>query len=303
MKSYSIIARQLGTVFASASRHKTNQQTLQDFYISDEKAKHIREVNNVPSETPIPMEITGRLAEDWFGHLDKMAGNPNNRGLCIELERLFKRSSLSYFPLFFTLFHEMEKVISSRRSKMVVFKEFLINRYEIKTEEAFEEFVDLVVKEMCYRMVASNHYGKITEDKMNFIGVPVEDVNGLKEFFYNVDIEELNKKVPVYFDKGYTGTTEEFIQLPEEELRKYRLGTCFGLVLTSTFGSDEIIAGKFKPNKKCLSYQSLKDYYDEEIRPNKVKLYKPKYFAKLIPVFETKEGKKVLKMLLFKLVV
>lgn len=303
MKSYSIIARQLGTVFASASRHKTNQQTLQDFYISDEKAKHIREVNNVPSETPIPMEITGRLAEDWFGHLDKMAENPNNRGLCIELERLFKRSSLSYFPLFFTLFHEMEKVISSRRSKMVVFKEFLINRYEIKTEEVFEEFVDLVVKEMCYRMVASNHYGKITEDKMNFIGVPVEDVNGLKEFFYNVDIEELNKKVPVYFDKGYTGTTEEFIQLPEEELRKHRLGTCFGLVLTSTFGSDEFIAGKFKPNKKCLSYQSLKDYYDEEIRPNKVKLYKPKYFAKLIPVFETEEDKKVLKMMVFKLVV
>ena len=249
------------------------------------------------------MEITGRLAEDWFDHLDKMAKNSDNRDLCIELERLFKRSSLSYFPLFFTLFHEMEKVISSRRSKMAIFKEFLINRYEIKTEEEFEKFVDLVVKEMCYRLVASNHYAKITEDKMNFIGVPVEDVNGLKEFFYNVDIEELNKKVPVYFDKGYTGTTDEFIQLPEEELIKHRLGTCFGLVLTSTFGSEEFIAGNFKPNEKCLSYQFLKDYYDEEIRPNKVKLYKPKYFAKLIPVFETKEDKKVLKMMVFKLVV
>lgn len=303
MKSYSIIARRLGSVFASASRHKTNQQTLQDFYISDEKAKKIREANNVPSDTPIPMEITGRLAEDWFDHLDKMAKNSDNRDLCIELERLFKRSSLSYFPLFFTLFHEMEKVISSRRSKMAIFKEFLISRYEIKTEEEFEKFVDLVVKEMCYRLVASNHYAKITEDKMNFIGVPVEDVNGLKEFFYNVDIEELDKKVPVYLDKEYTGTMEEFIQLPEEELRKHRLGTCFGLVLTSTFGSAEFIAGKFKPNKKCLSYQFLKDYYDEEIRPNKVKLYKPKYFAKLIPVFETKEDKKVLKMMVFKLVV
>lgn len=303
MKSYTIIARQLGSVFASASRHKTNQQTLQDFYISDEKAKKIREANNVPSDTPIPMEITGRLAEDWFDHLDKMTKNSDNRDLCIELERLFKRSSLSYFPLFFTLFHEMEKVISSRRSKMAIFKEFLISRYEIKTEEEFEKFVDFVVKEMCYQLVASNHYAKITEDKMNFIGVPVEDVNGLKEFFYNVDIEELDKKVPVYLDKEYTGTMDEFIQLPEEELRKHRLGTCFGLVLTSTFGSEDFIAGKFKPNKKCLSYQFLKDYYDEEIRPNKVKLYKPKYFAKLIPVFETKEDKKVLKMMVFKLVV
>lgn len=303
MKSYSIIARRLGSVFASVSGHKTNQKTLQYFYISDEKAKHIREVNNVPSDTPIPMEITSKLAEDWFEHLNKMAENPDNRGLCIELEILFKRSSLSYFPLFFTLFHEMEKVISSRRSKMVIFKEFLISRYEIKTEEEFKEFVDLVVKEMCYRMVSDNHYSKIIKDKMNFIGLPVEDVNGLKEFFYNVDIEELNKKVPVYFDKGYTGTTEEFIQLPEEELIKHRLGTCFGLVLTSTFGSEEFIAGNFKPNEKCLSYQFLKDYYDEEIRPNKVKLYKPKYFAKLIPVFETEEGKKVLKMLVFKLVV
>lgn len=303
MKSYSIIARQLGTVFASASRHKTNQQTLQDFYISDEKAKRMRKVNNIPSDAPIPVEITGKLAEDWFGHLDKMTENPNNRGLCIELERLFKRSSLSYFPLFFTLFREMGKVISSRRSKMVVFKEFLISRYEIETEEAFEEFVDLVVKEMCYRMVSSNHYSKIVKDKMGFVGVPVDDVNGLKEFFYNADIEELNRKVPVYLDKGYMGTTDDFIQLPEEELRKHRLGTCFGLVLTSTFGSDEFIAGKFKPNEKCPSYQFLKEYYDEEIRPNKVKLYRPKNFAKLIPVFETEEDKKVLKMLVFKLVV
>lgn len=109
MKSYSIIARRLGSVFASASIHKTNQQTLQDFYISDEKAKKIREANNVPSDTPIPMVITSRLAEDWFEHLNKMAENPDNRSLCIELEILFKRSSLSYFPLFFTLFHEMEK--------------------------------------------------------------------------------------------------------------------------------------------------------------------------------------------------
>lgn len=85
MKSYSIIARRLGSVFASASGYKTNQKTLQYFYISDEKAKHIREVNNVPSDTPIPMEITSKLAEDWFEHLNKMAENPDNRGLCIEL--------------------------------------------------------------------------------------------------------------------------------------------------------------------------------------------------------------------------
>ena len=285
MKSYNVIIRQLGSVFASASRHKTIQQTLSDFY------------------TYAPAEITGRLATDWFEHLDKMSKDPNNLIRCIELKRLLKKSSLSYFPLFFTLFHEMNEVVPSRRYKMEIFKEFLISRYEIKTEEEFEKFVDFVVKEMCYRLVASNHYAKITEDKMNFIGVPVEDVNGLKEFFYNVDIEELDKKVPVYLDKEYTGTMDEFIQLPEEELRKHRLGTCFGLVLTSTFGSEEFIAGKFKPNKKCLSYQFLKDYYDEEIRPNKVKLYKPKYFAKLIPVFETKEDKKVLKMMVFKLVV
>lgn len=302
MKSYSVIAKQLGSVFASASTDKTIQQTLNDFYISDEKAKRIREANNAPSDAPVPMEITGKLAADWFGHLDEMSKNPDNRVRCIELSRLLMKSSLSYFPLFFTLFHEMNKVVSTTRYKMEIFKEFLISRYEIETQEEFDEFVDLVVKEMCYLMVTRNHYRKFIKDKMNFTGIPVEDSNGFKEFFYNSSVEELDKKVPVYYDKGYLGTTEEFIQLPNEELKKHRLGTCFGFVLNTTFGNTEFIAGKFKPNEKCLSYQFLKEYSDEEIKSNKTMFYKPKHYAKLIPVFETVDGKKVLKMLVFKTV-
>lgn len=142
----------------------------------------------------------------------------------------------------------------------------------------------------------------ILKDKMNFTGIPVEDSNGFKEFFYNSSVEELDKRVPVYYDKGYLGTTEEFIQLPDDELKKHRLGTCFGFVLNTTFGSTEFIAGKFKPNEKCLSYQFLKEYSDEEIKSNKTMFYKPKHYAKLIPVFETVDGKKVLKMLVFKTV-
>lgn len=284
MKSYNVIIRQLGSVFASASRHKTIQQTLSDFY------------------TYAPAEITGRLATDWFEHLDKMSKDPNNLIRCIELKRLLKKSSLSYFPLFFTLFHEMNEVVPSRRYKMEIFKEFLISRYEIKTQEEFDEFVDLVVKEMCYRMVSDNHFSKIIKDKMNFTGIPVEESDEFKEFFYNSEVEELDKKVPVYYNKGYLGTTEEFIQLPDEELKKHRLGTCFGFVLATTFGSNEFIASKFKPNEKCLSYQFLKEYYDDEIKPNKSALHKPKHYAKLIPVFETVDGKKVLKMLVFKTV-
>lgn len=285
MKSYNVIIRQLGSVFASASRHNTIQQTLSDFY------------------TYAPAEITGRLATDWFEHLDKMSKDPNNLIRCIELKRLLKKSSLSYFPLFFTLFHEMNEVVPSRRYKMEIFKEFLISRYEIKTQEEFDEFVDLVVKEMCYRMVSDNHFSKIIKDKMNFTGIPVEESDEFKEFFYNSEVEELDKKVLVYYNKGYLGTTEEFIQLPDEELKKHRLGTCFGFVLATTFGSNEFIASKFKPNEKCLSYQFLKEYYDEEIKPNKSALHKPKHYAKLIPVFETVDGKKVLKMLVFKTVI
>ena len=300
MKSYIVIARQLGSVLASASKHKTIQQTLNDFYISDKKAKEIRKANNAPSDTPIPMEITGRLAADWFEYLDKMSKNIDNRIRCIELTRLLKKSSLSYFPLFFVQFHEMKKVVSTLRYKMEIFKEFLISRYEIETQEEFDEFVDLVVKEMCCRMVMDNHYSKIVKDKMNFTGIPVEDSNSFKEFFYNSDVEELDKRVPVYYDKGYLGTTEEFIQLPDEELKKHRLGTCFGFVLNTTFGNTEFIAGKFKPNEKCLSYQFLKEYRDEKFEHNKTMFYKPKHYAKLIPVFETVDSKEVLKMLVFK---
>lgn len=112
----------------------------------------------------------------------------------------------------------------------------------------------------------------------------------------------MDKKVPVYYDKGYLGTTEEFIQLPDEELKKHRLGTCFGFVLNTTFGNIEFIAGKFKPNEKCLSYQFLKEYRDEKLKHNKAMFYKPKHYAKLIPVFETIGNKKVLKMLVFKTV-
>lgn len=282
MKSYSVIAKQLGSVFASASKHKTIQQTLNDFY------------------TSAPAEITGRLAADWFEHLDKMSENKDNRIQCIELTRLLKRSSLSYFPLFFVQFHEMKKVVSTLRYKMEIFKEFLISRYEIETQEEFNEFVDLVVKEMCCRLVMDNHYSKIVKDKMNFTGIPVEELDEFKEFFYNSNVEELDKKVPVYYDKGYLGTTEEFIQLPNEELKKHRLGTCFGFVLNTTFGNTEFIAGKFKPNEKCLSYQFLKEYRDEKLKHNKTMFYKPKNYAKLIPVFETIDNKKVLKMLVFK---
>lgn len=284
MKSYSVIARQLGSVFASASKHKTIQQTLNDFY------------------TSAPAEITGRLATDWFEHLDKMSKNADNRIRCIELTRLLKKSSLSYFPLFFVQFHEMKKVVSTLRYKMEIFKEFLISRYEIETQEEFDEFVDLVVKEMCCRLVMDNHYSKIVKDKMNFTGIPVEESDGFKEFFYNSDVEELDKKVPVYYDKGYLDTTEEFIQLPDEELKKHRLGTCFGFVLNTTFGNTEFIAGKFKPNEKYLSYQFLKEYRDEKLKHNKTMFYKLKHYAKLIPVFETIDNKKVLKMLVFKTV-
>lgn len=284
MKSYSVIAKKLGSVLASISSDKIIQKTLNDFYIS------------------APLEITGRLAADWFEHLDKMSENPDNLIRCIELSRLLKKSSISYFPLFFTQFHEMNKVISTTRYKMEIFKEFLISRYEIETQEEFDMFVDLVVKEMCYLMVARNHYRKITEDRTHFIGIPVENTDGFEEFFYNSDVDELDRNVPVYYDKGYLGTIEEFIQLPDEELKKHKLGTCYGFVLTTTFGSDEFIASKFKPNWKCLSYQHLKDYYDEDIKPSKSMRYKPKHYAKLIPVFETVDRDKFLKMLVFKTV-
>ena len=149
-------------------------------------------------------------------------------------------------------------------------------------------------------MVSDNHFSKIIKDKMNFTGIPVEESDEFKEFFYNSEVEELDKKVPVYYNKGYLGTTEEFIQLPDEELKKHRLGTCFGFVLNTTFGNNEFIAGKFKPNEKCLSYQFLKEYRDEKLKHNKTMFYKPEHYAKLIPVFETVDSKEVLKMLVFK---
>lgn len=297
---FAITLKRLSIALSTITLDKEIWQTLQDYY---ELADYNRKMNNLTFDDEFPLEITSRVAVSWFRHLDEMAKDPSKQTLCKEIERFLKRTTISYIPLFFSSYHELKKMRSDRRAKMLVFQEFLMSYYNIKTEEAFNSFVDDVVKATYQQMVTDAYFIKKRKNKVNYSGLPVEDVDNFKTFFYNSDIGELNKSVPVYFDKEYLGDTEEFVKLPRCELMNYKIGTCHGFSIVESFDGSEVIISKFKPREKCTTFTSLREFHESEVKTNRFKLAKNQYLAKLVPIFETIEGKKVLKMMVFKITV
>lgn len=158
----------------------------------------------------------------------------------------------------------------------------------------------------------SLHSSKGIGDRSHLKNIPVEDVDGFNHFFYNEDIDTLNKEVPVYYYTEQLGGINVFTHLPEQELSKHKIGVSNGFVSMTVVRDDVYIGAKFKPNIVSLAYLNFENHYDELEKLGKVKMYSRKNTTTfthkdsvvvLTPIFETEEDKKVLKMLLFKLVV
>lgn len=195
---------------------------------------------------------------------------------------------------------------------MVAFKNFLRSFYEIETKEEFSVFLNNVFRETYNYTMRSIHSSKCISDRAHLKNIPVEDVDGFNHFFYNENIDILNKEVPVYYYTEHLGDIDKFIHLPEEELSKHKIGVSNGFVSMTLVRDDVFIGAKFKPDTESLAYLIFKNHYDELEKFGKVKLYSRKdttvfnhkdSVVSLTPIFETEEDKKVLKMLLFKLIV
>ena len=266
--------------------------TLYDSYLSDEEIEKRKTGTSTPG-----IKTKSILAKEWVAHLDKLKENGEDKGFCIEVERLLKKNSIEFFPEFFVNYLRIEKMITYKRSRMLIFKQFLMSYYELSTEEAFKQFVEDVRSELLFRITFNRFTRNAHVNKRKFAGLPVTDANDFKSYFFKTGIEELSRLVPVYYSQEYLGKIHEFSQLPDEELEKHKVGFSYGYTLDYQ-DAREVIISKFKPNGDYPATKALKQYWEEETNKNYFKVMKYRNLGKLIPIFESVEDKQVLKMLI-----
>lgn len=266
--------------------------TLYDFYLSDEEIEKRKTGTNTPG-----VKTKSILAKEWITHLDKLKENGEDKGFCIEVERLLKKNSIEFYPEFFVNYLRIEKIITYKRSRMLILKQFLMSYYELPTQEAFKQFVEDVRSELLFRITLFSFTRNTHVNKRKFAGLPVSDTDGFRDYFFKTPVGELSRLIPVYHDKGYLGNIKEFSQLPDEELEKHKLGFSYGYTLDYQ-DAREVIIAKFKPNDNYSATKLLKKYLEEETDKNYFKVMKYRNLGKLIPIFETVEDKQVMKMLI-----
>ena len=297
--------KRIAIVLSEITRRKAIASTLYDNYIHKDKLSEIvKGINGAPI-----LSTLRKLAIDWINYLEQVE---ENKDWVNTVDKLFKRQSITYIPLFFWYIQNPSKIHPKYYDDVVAFKNFLGSFYEIETKEEFVVFLNNVFTETYNYTMKSLHSSKGINDRAHLKNIPVEDVDGFNHFFYNENIDTLNKEVPVYYYTEQLGDVDEFIHLPEEELSKHKIGVSNGFVSMTLVRDDVFIGAKFKPDTESLAYLIFKNHYNELEKLNKVKLYSRKdttafnhkdSVVTLTPIFETEEGKKVLKMLLFKLVV
>lgn len=297
--------KRIAIVLSEITRRKAIASTLYDNYIHKDKLSEIvKGINGAPI-----LSTLRKLAIDWINYLEQVE---ENKDWVNTVDKLFKRQSITYIPLFFWYIQNPSKIHPKYYDDVVAFKNFLRSFYEIETEEEFIVFLNNVFRETYNYTMRSSHSTKGISDRQHLKNIPVEDVDGFNHFFYNEDVDTLNKEVPVYYYTEQLGDISVFTNLPEQELSKHKIGVSNGFVSMTVVRDDVYIGAKFKPEIVSLAYLNFNNHYDELEKLGKVKMYfrsdtttatHKDSVVKLTPIFETKEGKKVLKMLLFKLVV
>lgn len=297
--------KRIAIVLSEITRRKAIASTLYDNYIhKDELPKIVVRINGTPV-----LSTLSKLAIDWINYLNQVS---ENKDWVETVDKIFKKQSITYIPLFFWYIQNPSKIHPQYYDDVVAFKDFLRSFYEIETKEEFIVFLNNVFRETYNYTMKSIHSSKGISDRARLKNIPVEDVDGFNHFFYSENIDTLNKEVPVYYYTEHLGDIDKFIHLPEEELSKHKIGVSNGFVSMTVVRDDVFIGAKFKPDTESLAYLIFKNHYNELEKLGKVKLYSKKdttlfthkdNIVVLTPIFETKEGKKVLKMLLFKLVV
>lgn len=297
--------KRIAIVLSEITRRKVIASTLYDNYIHKDKLSEIvKGINGAPI-----LSTLRKLAIDWINYLEQVE---ENKDWVNTVDKLFKRQSITYIPLFFWYIQNPSKIHPKYYDDVVAFKNFLRSFYEIETKEEFYVFLNNVFRETYNYTMRSIHSSKGINDRAHLKNIPVEDVYGFNHFFYNENIDILNKEVPVYYYTEHLGDIDKFIHLPEEELSKHKIGVSNGFVSMTLVRDDVFIGAKFKPDTESLAYLIFKNHYDELEKFGKVKLYSRKdttvfnhkdSVVSLTPIFETEEDKKVLKMLLFKLIV
>ncbi len=297
--------KRIAIVLSEITRRKDIASTLYDNYIhKDELPKIVVRINGTPV-----LSTLSKLAIDWINYLNQVS---ENKDWVETVDKIFKKQSITYIPLFFWYIQNPSKIHPQYYDDVIAFKDFLRSFYEIETKEEFIVFLNNVFRETYNYTMKSLHSSKGISDRARLKNIPVEDVDDFNHFFYSEDIDTLNKEVPVYYYTEHLGDIDKFIHLPEEELSKHKIGVSNGFVSMALVRDDVFIGAKFKPDTESLAYLIFKNHYNELEKLNKVKLYSRKdttvfnhkdSVVTLTPIFETEEGKKVLKMLLFKLVV
>lgn len=297
--------KRIAIVLSEITRRKAIVSTLYDNYIHKDKLSEIvKGINGAPI-----LSTLRKLAIDWINYLEQVE---ENKDWVNTVDKLFKRQSITYIPLFFWYIQNPSKIHPKYYDDVVAFKNFLRSFYEIETKEEFVVFLNNVFRETYNYTMKSIHSSKGINDRAHLKNIPVEDVDDFNHFFYNENIDTLNKEVPVYYYTEQLGDVDKFIHLPEEELSKHKIGVSNGFVSMTLVRDDVFIGAKFKPDTESLAYLVFKNQYDELEKLGKVKMYFRRdtttvthndSVVKLTPIFETEEDKKVLKMLLFKLVV
>lgn len=297
--------KRIAIVLSEITRRKAIASTLYDNYIHKDKLSEIvKGINGAPI-----LSTLRKLAIDWINYLNQVS---ENKDWVETVDKIFKKQSITYIPLFFWYIQNPSKIHPQYYDDVVAFKDFLRSFYEIETKEEFIVFLNNVFRETYNYTMKSLHSSKGISDRARLKNISVEDVDDFNHFFYSEDIDTLSKEVPVYYYTEQLGDIDKFIHLPEEELSKHKIGVSNGFVSMTLVRDDVFIGAKFKPDTESLAYLIFKNHYNELEKLNKVKLYSRKdttvfnhkdSVVSLTPVFETEEGKKVLKMLLFKLVV
>ena len=282
----------LATVLTDIILSGNTWNTLYDSYLSDEEIEKRKTGTNTPG-----VKTKSILVKEWITHLDKLKENGEDKGFCIEVERLLKKNSIEFYPEFFVNYLRIGKIITYKRSRMLILKQFLMSYYELPTQEAFKQFVEDVRSELLFRITLCSFTRNTHVNKRKFAGLPVSDIDGFRDYFFKTPVGELSRLIPVYHDKGYLGNIKEFSQLPDEELEKHKLGFSYGFTLDYQ-DAREVIIAKFKPSNDYPATQALKQYWEEETNKNYFKVMKYRNLGKLIPIFETIEDKQVLKMLI-----
>ena len=284
----------LATVLSTIIFDSNAWNALYDSYLTDEEVEKRKSDNGNTFLTTKTI-----LIREWIEHLNKLKENDDRKGFCAEVERLFKKTSITRFPEFFVLYPTIEKVVSYKRSRMLTFKEFLVSYYELTTEEVFKQFVEEVRSELLSRIIYHRSTLNTHVNKRKFAGLPVSDVFSFDQYFNTTEVEELNKPIPVYYQKENKGNPYDLLNLSDEELENYKLGTSYGFTVDyQDYG--EVIIAKFKPNDDYSATRELKEYRDEELDKGYYRVMKNQHLGRLIPVFEAVEDKPVLKMLVLK---